>query len=114
MEPLAAGAVALVPFPFSDFSQSKYRPVVVLAHAGRHDFVVCQVTSNRYADTGAVELSESDFAEGSLRRLSFARPGKLFTAHIGLLRVRVGALAPRSHARIVDRVVALLRGGVTT
>ena len=29
------GAVVLVPFPFSDLSQAKLRPAVVLAHAGR-------------------------------------------------------------------------------
>ena len=29
------GVVVLVPFPFSDLSQAKLRPAVVLAHAGR-------------------------------------------------------------------------------
>ena len=31
----AAGEVVLVPFPFSDLSQSKLRPAVCLADAGR-------------------------------------------------------------------------------
>ena len=30
-----AGAVVLVPFPFSDLSQARLRPAVVLAHASR-------------------------------------------------------------------------------
>ena len=37
-----AGAVVLVPFPFSDLSQAKLRPAVVLAEAGRGDWVLCQ------------------------------------------------------------------------
>lgn len=110
MEPLAAGTVALVPFPFSDLSQAKYRPVLVLAAAGRGDFVLCQITSNRYADPLAVELTEADFTEGSLRRTSYARPGKLFTAHREVIRSRVGTLRAKTHGRTVDQVVALLRG----
>ena len=34
----SAGSVVLVPFPFSDLSQSKLRPAVVLADAGRGDW----------------------------------------------------------------------------
>ena len=41
----AAGAVVLVRFPFSDLTSTKLRPAVALAHAGRGDAVLCQVTS---------------------------------------------------------------------
>ena len=110
MVPLGARAVALVPFPFSDLSGSKFRPVLVLAESGRGDFVLCQVTSNQYGDPLAIELDEDDFAEGSLHRTSYVRPGKLFTAHERLVRARVGTLTQRSHDRVVDHIVALLRG----
>jgi mRNA interferase MazF len=42
------------------------------------------VTSNPYADPNAVELTEESFGEGSLQRVSYARPGKLFTANADL------------------------------
>lgn len=73
----AVGAVVLVRFPFSDLSQSKLRPAVVLADAGRGDQILCQVTSKPYGDARAVELDHTSFASGSLRVVSFARPGKL-------------------------------------
>ena len=76
----AVGAVVLVRFPFSDLSQSKLRPAVVLANAGRGDQILCQVTSKPYGDPGAIELDDTAFASGSLRVTSYARPGKLFTA----------------------------------
>lgn len=50
MATLAVGEIVLVPFPFSDLSQSKVRPVVCLADAGRGDCVLCQITSNHYGD----------------------------------------------------------------
>jgi mRNA interferase MazF len=104
----AIGAVVLVPFPFSDLSQSKMRPAVCLA-AGRGDFVLCQITSNSYGDPSAVPLRKADFAMGSLKTASFARPGKLFTANIALITRTVGQLNCAAHTRLIDAVVELLR-----
>jgi mRNA interferase MazF len=61
MVPSAAGAIVLVRFPFSDLSQSKLRPAIVLADAGRGDWILCQVTSNPYSDARALMLSDESF-----------------------------------------------------
>jgi mRNA interferase MazF len=53
---------------------------VVLADAGRGDWILCQVTSKPYGDPSAISLTDESFIEGSLKTASFARPGKLFTA----------------------------------
>jgi mRNA interferase MazF len=103
------GAVVLVPFPFSDLSQSKLRPAVVLADAGKDDFVLCQITSKAYADARAIELTNASFASGSLRVVSYARPAKLFTANRGLLVSQVGELTADSLKQVADAVVALLQ-----
>lgn len=110
MAALARGGVVLVAFPFSDLSQTKLRPAVILADAGRNDFVLCQVTSTSYGDPLAVMLAHTDFASGSLQRTSYARPGKLFTASDQLLKGTVGHLTPDALQRIVDATVRLLRG----
>jgi len=105
----AAGSVVLVPFPFSDLSRSKLRPAVVLAEADRDDLILCQVTSNPYSDGAAVALTSSDFLVGSLQRVSYARPGKLFTANTSLIVDNVGMLQNAARDRLVDAVVAILR-----
>jgi mRNA interferase MazF len=106
-----AGAVVLVRFPFSDLSQTKLRPAVVLADAGRGDWVLCQVTSKPYGDTRAIKIEDTSFTTGSLRVTSYARPGKLFTANQDLIVSEVATLKPQSLKQIVDAVVDLLRGG---
>src|SRR5437870_1395527 len=88
----AAGKVVLIPFPFSDLSQSKLRPAIVLASAGREGWVLCQVTSKAYGDDRSILLNESSFDQGSLRVESYVRPGKLFTAHQSLIISEVGHL----------------------
>ncbi len=105
----AAGQVVLVPFPFSDLSQSKVRPAVCLADAGRGDWVLCQITCSPYGDTAAVPLDAPDFASGGLLVGSFARPGKLFTANAGLIVRSVGVLAAPAFARVLSAVVAVFQ-----
>jgi mRNA interferase MazF len=104
-----AGSVVLVPFPFSDLSQSKRRPALVLAGAERGDWILCQITSKSYADARAVELTDSDFEEGSLRLVSYARPAKLFTAHESLFVSEVGSLTVGSLKRITNEVVSVIQ-----
>lgn len=70
---------------------------------------MCQVTSNPYSDPRAIMLSEDAFAAGSLRRESYARPGKLFTADQGLIVRQVGTLNDEALKRIVEAVVGSLK-----
>ncbi len=107
----AAGAVVLVRFPFSDLSQTKVRPAVVLADAGRGDSILCQITSKPYGDASAIELTNAAFATGSLRVISFARPAKLFTANQNLITSQVGKLKPDALRSIVQAVASILNAG---
>jgi mRNA interferase MazF len=108
----SAGSVVLVPFPFSDLSSSKLRPAVVLGDAGRGDWVLCQITSKPYADPLAIELDNNSFTAGSLQVISYARPGKLFTASQTLMVRRVGTLKADALRMVVDAVIELLRPGL--
>ncbi|MEZ4868066.1 MAG: type II toxin-antitoxin system PemK/MazF family toxin [Caldilineaceae bacterium] len=103
----AAGDIIVVPFPFTDLSTSKIRPAIVLANAGRDDWILCQVTSNAYSDIAAIEISRNDFASGGLRVTSYARPGKLFTAHESLFKSRQGKLKPEKLQEVKAAVAKL-------
>jgi len=102
----------LVRFPFSDLSRSKLRPAVVLAEVGRGDWILCQITSNPYSDTLAIRLSDESFHQGGLQRVSYARPGKLFTANYELMTVEVGVLKAGVLRQIVAAVVEMLQRGL--
>jgi mRNA interferase MazF len=85
---------------------------VALADAGKGDWVLCQITSKPYSDTRAVELNGGSFQRGSLHLVSYARPGKLFTANQSLLVRQVGVLKDDALKQIVEAVVELLREGL--
>ena len=102
------GSIILIPFPFSDLSQSKLRPAVVLANSGKEDWILCQITSKFYADLQAIKLTDDDFANGSLKLVSYARPGKLFTANSSLIASKIGELKQEKFQKIINAVVNLL------
>jgi mRNA interferase MazF len=108
----AVGSIVLVPFPFSDLSEAKLRPALVLADSGRDDWILCQITSNPYADPRAVELTDADFDTGSLRVTSYARPGKLFTASSSLMVSEAANLSQATLQSIVQAVIDLLLSGL--
>ena len=105
----SAGVVVTVQFPFSDLSQSKLRPAVILADAGRGDWILCQVTSNAYADQNAVQLGYQEFTSGSLSLTSSALPGKLFSANATLMATKVGRLKDEAFRQVIAAVVSLLQ-----
>jgi mRNA interferase MazF len=110
MGAFAAGQVIVVPFPFSDLSGKKFRPALILADAGRGDWVLCQITSNSFADPDAIELNESAFTQGGLQRTSYARPSKLFTANDSLFVAQAGVLKTFNFERVRDAIIAMLLG----
>jgi mRNA interferase MazF len=112
MGALTAGSVVSVPFPFTDLSQSKLRPAVVLAGIGRNDWILCQITSNPYSDPKAVTIADDSFAKGSLQKISYARPGKLFTANEQLIVVQVGLLKKEALEKVINAVIEILREGL--
>ena len=112
MDTPAAGVVVLVRFPFSDLSRSKLRPAVVLADAGRGDWILCQITSKPYGDTRAISITDASFTTGSLRIKSYARPGKLFTSNQSLIMAQVGSLRGEALKQIIERVVDILHASL--
>jgi len=82
---------------------------VVLADAGRGDWILCQITSKSYGDSRAIQLIGTDFASGSLQLSSYVRPAKLFTAHASLIVGQVGGLRAEKFSAIRDAVVRMIQ-----
>jgi mRNA interferase MazF len=108
MAVVSVGDVVFVRFPFSDLSQSKLRPALVLAEVDRGDMILCQITSRDYADCNAVLLQPEDFVQGGLLKVSYVRPSKLFTANHSIVEKVVAHVATDLRRGVVEQIVALL------
>jgi mRNA interferase MazF len=78
------GSVVLVPFPFTDLSGKKKRPVLVISNnkynRANRDFICCGITSNVEDADYSVPIDTQDFQFGFL-----AQPSKIKVDRITIL-----------------------------
>ncbi len=110
----AAGQVVVLPFPYSDLSASKLRPVLLLADVGREDWIACQITSNPLSDPRALTIAPDSFRSGGLRQISYLRPGKLFTAHESLFVELLGTLDNAVLVLACNEAIAILQSSASS
>jgi mRNA interferase MazF len=103
------GEVVVIPFPFSDLTQAKRRPALVIAELEGNDLILCQITSQAVKDKYAVSIDDEDFEAGSLKKPSNVRPNRIFTADTHLVLYRIGNLKKRKLTEIIDRLVEIIR-----
>ncbi len=68
------GDVVVIPFPFSDLTQTKRRPALVISALEGDDVILCQITSRTIRDNYAILLEDKDFKTGELKQSSNVRP----------------------------------------
>ena len=109
MAKLVKGDVVVVPFPFSDLSQAKRRPALVVSKLEGDDVILCQITSQSIKDNYAIPLDDKDFETGSLKQPSNIRPNRIFTADSHIVLYKVGNLTKEKLNEIIEKVVEIIR-----
>jgi mRNA interferase MazF len=104
------GDVVVVPFPFSDLTQAKRRPALVISKLEGDDLILCQITSQAIKDNYAISLDDQDFEAGSLKQISNVRPNRIFTADSHIVLYKVGNLKIEKLKEIIEKVVEIIRG----
>ena len=102
------GDVVVLNFPFSDLSQTKRRPALVVAVLRGEDLILCQITSQAREDGYSVRLDDSDFTAGGLNRSSRIRPNRLFTADSGIVVYRAGHVSVAKVDETRERLIQIL------
>lgn len=65
MAKFVKGDVVVVPFPFSDLTQSKRRPAIVISALDGDDLILCQITSQSIKDNYAILLNDKDLKQAA-------------------------------------------------
>lgn len=109
MAKLVKGDVVVVPFPFSDLSQAKRRPALVVSKLEGDDVILCQITSQSIKDNYAITLDDKDFEAGGLKQPSNIRPNRIFTADSNIVLYKVGNLTKEKVSEILERLIEIIR-----
>lgn len=98
----------VVLFPFSDLSNAKKRPALVIAQLNRDDAIVCQITTHNVADGYSIELQSKDFAIGKLPKISYIRPNRLFTVDTLIIDKKVGSLNKVKIDAVINKIKEII------
>ncbi|MGD9920569.1 MAG: type II toxin-antitoxin system PemK/MazF family toxin [Pseudorhodoplanes sp.] len=105
------GDILLVPFPFTDLSASKRRPVLALTAPDAYgDFIAMPVTSRPQTEHG-LPIVASDLVSGSLPAASWVRTNRVITLNASLVVKTVGRVSERAVTDAAERLFVYIGRG---
>jgi mRNA interferase MazF len=107
-----AGQIVLTPFPYTDLTGAKLRPVLLLRQASQRfdDWLVCMVSSQlQQAETGLDELigaNDADYVGTGLKGPSVLRLSRLAVVDGTVLVGAIGEISPARLLTVRQRLAA--------
>ncbi len=103
------GDVVIVLFPFSNLTNAKKRPALVITQLNRDDAIVCQITKQNVPDGYSIELKAKDFSNGRLPiDPSYIRPNRLFTVDTNIIERKAGSLTKAKVDEVIEKIIAII------
>ncbi|HEY2033645.1 MAG TPA: type II toxin-antitoxin system PemK/MazF family toxin [Rhizomicrobium sp.] len=103
------GDLLLVPFPFTDLSASKRRPVLALTSADSFgDFIALPVTSRPQSEHG-LPLMPADVSGGVLPAASWIRTNRIVTLNNSLIVKSLGKVSDEAVTAAAERICTYIK-----
>ena len=103
------GDIVLFPFPFTDLTQRRLRPCLVLSEEMNRDLILCQITSKlSKKDKYVVELKKQETLEGTLDLDSYIRTNMLFTASKDQIINFVCKIQRRKYLEMINSIIKII------
>ncbi|NQV90867.1 type II toxin-antitoxin system PemK/MazF family toxin [Candidatus Woesearchaeota archaeon] len=101
--------IVLYPFPYTDLSQRKLRPCLVISDIMGQDLILCQITSQKTPkDTYAISLTKEDTAKGYLHIDSYVRSNMLFTASSAQLQGKICDISEDKYNEVIHKIIEII------
>ncbi len=100
------------PFPFSDLSNIKQRPVLILSkntdNEKAEDVITCGTTSNIKDSRYSVLIENKNLIEGRIPKSSRIKVDKLFTISQDIVKKKVGCISKETFEKVKSEFVKLV------
>ena len=104
------GDIVLFPFPYTDLTNRKLRPCLVLSEEMGEDILLCQITSQRIRkDRYCVAISQNQTIDGSLHIDSYIRANMIFTAIRTQILKKICMIKDKQYNEVVNIINNLIR-----
>jgi len=110
MEAFVKGDIVIFPFPYTDLSNTKMRPCLVLSNEMGEDILLCQITSQKSTKGPfAIELKKSETDCGSLMIDSYIRANILFTASKHQITKVICKLKKQKYLEVIEKIIKIIK-----
>jgi len=99
------GEVVLIPFPYSDLSENKKRPALIISNGlinQSEDRICCLITRN--FRKGDLPIKTNNFQTGKLPFKSFVRPQRIFTIHNAIIKKKLCKINGEFHREVISKL----------
>ena len=106
------GDIVLVPFPFSDLSSSKIRPVLIISKKSYNniylDVIVCGITSNLKPTEYSVFLEQENLDVGILKINSKIKVDAITALEKSIILKSIGRVKEEILIKVKDMIIDLI------
>ena len=103
--------ILLIPFPFSDFSGSKIRPVLVLSkssfNASSNDIIVCGITTITEKNHYAITVTNKDLEHGQLHSVCTIKLESILRVDKRIIIKKIGKLKENTFSPALEKLHSL-------
>ncbi len=104
--------IVLVPFPFSDLTEIKRRPVLIISNnkfnSSNEDIIVCSITSTAYIDLHSIPIDNLSLEYGILPEPSVIKTHKIFTISKSRIIKKFSILNPDTFSLVISSISTLI------
>jgi len=109
MGAFAKAEIVLFPFPYTDLSNRKLRPCLVLSDEMGDDILLCQITSKKIRkDQYTVEIKKEETIDGSLQIDSYIRSNMIFTASRSQIVKKICSIKDGKYNKVTDIIISII------
>lgn len=106
------GEMVIVPFPFSDLSDVKQRPVLILSKSADNniseDIITCGITANIKDLKYSILIENRDLIEGTIPKVSRIKVDKLFTISQTIIKKKLGRINKETFEKVKSEFFKLV------
>jgi mRNA interferase MazF len=96
----------MIPFPYSDMSAAKRRPVLALTSPDHHGDFICLAITSVPTPEHAIQIGDASLVQGALPKTSWVRVDKIFTLESSRIRKVFGSVQPQVLKQVLDALCA--------
>ena len=100
--------IVLVDFPFSDLSQIKKRPALVIKSLEGENTILCQITTKRRIIKKYEVALKKEECYGNIMFDSFIHIDMIFTLHRNLIHEKIGGVKNPDVKEIINQKIRLI------